>query len=466
MRDADAIRRDLAEHALTVQYEDLPPPAVENTRRRLFDMVGCAIGGSGLDDVRALADTLGAPTDEGATGIGFGRSFPVQDAALLNCVAGRSFDWGPLTLIVDGERVPSHISETSVLTGLAVGEHLGVTGEELLAAITVGDDLAARIWLAAGDRPMPGSGAGAVSAFEQWGTVTTFASATIAGRLFGLTQDELEEALALGVSMMSGAGHGLWDGAASFKLSQGASARNGILAARLAAAGWTGIDEPLFGDGGYYGVFETGCDAPELLLENLGENFNLEVCFKPYPGGRPTDAPIEAAIALAREEDIEPAEVAELMVRPRALPGHYAKPFEPDDYPTGHALFSFKYAAASALVRGRAGNAEYTPDAVGDPTVRDLIDRTTLEAIERELDSWGAEVVVRTVTGEERSRFVPVPQGDPPNPMSTDALVEKFRGQARFAGTFEDVEGLIERLLGIEGEDTVREVAGMARDET
>lgn len=464
--DTDGILDALASTVLGTDFDDLPEVVVENTKSRTLDMIGCALGGSGLDDVRALAATLGAPTGGfGATGIGFGQAFPVHDAAMVNCIAGRSFDWGPLTLVFDDGRIPSHISETTVLTGVAVGEHRQITGQELITSIVVGDDLAARIWLAAGDRPMPGEGSGPASGFEQWGTVTTFSAAAIAGRIFGLRESELKHALALSISMMSGAGHGLWDGATSFKLSQGAAARNGILAARLAQAGWTGIDDPLLGDRGYYSIFETGCDALEWLHEDLGSTFYVEECFKPYPGGRPTDAPIEAAIRLAREDTVDPAEVEELIVRPKALSAHYAKPYEVGEYPTGHALFSFKYAAASALVNGRAGNEEYTPAAVKNPKVQELIERTTLEPTDREVDPGGAEVEVRTSGGRSMRKVVPVPRGDPPNPMSTDELIEKFEAQARFAGTVDQaaVEDIVDRIDDLEDADDVSPIPSLAR---
>lgn len=464
--EEDELLVSLASSALTTEFEDLPDPVVENTRLRVLDMIGCALGGSRLGDVRSLASMFGRPVDgTEASGIGFGRTFPVQDAAMVNCVAGRSFDWGPLTLVVDGKRVPSHISETSILTGLAVGESVGVSGRDLLTAIIVGDDLAARIWLAAGERPMPGEGSGPASGFEQWGTVTTFAAATIASRLFDLGESELIQALGLSVSMMSGAGHGLWDGATSFKLSQGAAARNGILAARMAKSGWTGIEEPLLGGRGYYNIFETGCGAPGWLREDLGRTFIVERCFKLYPGGRPTDAPIEASIRLAQEEDIDPGEIEEFVVRPKALASHYAKPYELGTYPTGHALFSFKFAAANAVVNRRAGNAEYTPAGIQDPGVQNLIERTTLEAIDRDLESWGAEVEARTTDGRILTRFVPVPRGDPPNPMSTGELIEKFKDQAEFAGNVSSdaTDEILDQVLHIEDMTDISAILALAK---
>lgn len=457
------ILRALSTNVLETTFDGLDQEVRDNARRRLLDMIGCAIGGAGLDDVERMVEIFtesqGAP---GATVLGYGVELPVPDAAMVNCIMGRSFDWGPLTLVVDGNRIPSHVSETTVLTALAVGEYLEVDGEELLTAIVVGDDLATRIWMAAGDRGQPGESAQPRPGFEQWGTVTTFGATAIAGRLLGLTSAQLENAFGIAINLIAGAGHGLWEGATTFKLSQGTSARSGILAARLANAGWVGVDRPLFGErGGYYSVFETGCGRPEHLYEDLGATFHVEVCFKTNPGGRPTDAPIEAALALAGAHEFRSDAIEEVVVRPATIASHYSKPYEVGEYPTGHALFSYKYATANALLRGHASNEDYTEERIRDPEVQRLVQRTRLEESEKDR---GAEVEVGLVDGRTFVEYVPVPPGDPSNPISWDRLVEKFTTQVRFFGApgEEDARALIQAIEEVETLDDVSVLPALA----
>jgi len=461
--DEDEILRELSENVLRTTFSDLDRPVVSNTKQRLLDMVGCAIGGAGLEDVEQLMDVFrGRDSEPGATVLGYGSKLSLPDAAMVNCIMGRSFDWGPLTLVVDGERIPSHITETSVLTALAVGEYVQASGEELLTAIVVGDDLASRMWMAGGTRWDPDESSGPSTGFEQWGTVTSFASTAIAAHLFDLSVSELENAFGVVINMISGAGHGLWDGATTFKLSQGTSARSGILAAQLAESGWVGIDRPLFGErGGYFTVFDNGCGYPELLYEELGETFYTEVCFKTNPGGRPTDAPIEAAVTLVQEYGFTPRDIESVIVRPSVMAGHYTKPYEIGEYPTGDALFSYKYAAANALVRGRAINEDYTEEGIRNPDVQRTIQRTTLEELDKEK---GAEVEVTLADGPTISEYVPVPPGDPSNPLTWEELEEKFRTQVEFSETIsrEDSQKLIEQIKSVEQLRTVTSLPELA----
>ncbi|HTY81697.1 MAG TPA: MmgE/PrpD family protein, partial [Dehalococcoidales bacterium] len=125
----------LSGNVLNTRFEDLSPAVVENTKRRILDMIGCGIGGSNAPGNAVLADMLGKWGGKGeATLLGFGYKAPVDIAAMVNCVFGRSFDWGPLVIIMeDGERHASHNSETTVLTAVTVGASLGVNGKGLIS---------------------------------------------------------------------------------------------------------------------------------------------------------------------------------------------------------------------------------------------------------------------------------------------------------------------------------------------
>jgi 2-methylcitrate dehydratase PrpD len=464
----------LSANVLNTRFENLDQATVDNAKRRIIDMIGCAIGGARLPDMVALVELVkdwGGKKE--ATILGHGIKAPAHDVAMVNCLMGRSFDWGPLTLLINGKlypgerygkRFPTHTSETTVLTALTLGESKGISGRELITATVVGDDLAARLWIAAGDRPLPGQGTGRQPGFEPWGTVTTFGAAAIAGRLLGLNDSQMKNAFGIAINLMSGAGSGLWDGATIFKLSQGTSARSGIIAAQLAKAGWTGIKDPLFGErGSYYTVFANGCNHPELLTGDLGKKYHTEVVFKPYPGGRPTHAPIDAALALVRKHDIKADDIEEVILRtsPPATAAHYAKPYKVGDYPTGDALFSYKYSVASALVRKSAKNEDYTEEYIRDPRVQALISRVKLADLPQ---PEGIELEVKMKDGCQFSEYVRVALGEPANPLSRDGLMAKFMTQVEFSQTVsqrdaEKLLGLLERLEEVDNVTKIVELA-------
>jgi 2-methylcitrate dehydratase PrpD len=265
--------------------------------------------------------------------------------------------------------------------------------------------------------------------------------------------------------MISGAGSGLWDGATTFKLSQGSSARSGIVAAQLARAGWTGIEDPFGTGNSYYPIFEKDRELPELLTEDLGKKFYVEVVFKLYPGGGPTQLTTPCALTLARKHDIKADNVEEVVLRtsPPATAAHYAKPYKLGDYPTGDALFSYKYSVASALLRKTAQNKEYTEESVRDPEVQALIGKVMLAGLDR---PEGVEVEVKMKDGRTLSEYLDRRMGsDEPGALpSRDFLVDKFMEQVEFTRMVnkEDAEAIMGLVDRLEEVDNVAEIVRLA----
>jgi 2-methylcitrate dehydratase PrpD len=344
----------LSSNVLNTHFENLDPAVVDNTKRRILDMVGCGIGGSNAPGNAVLAEMVGKWEGTGdATLLGYGYKAPVDLVTMVNCIFGRSFDWGPLVIIMDdGERHASHNSETTVLTAVTLGASKCISGKELIATLVAGDDLVARVQMGSGVHhpgKMPAGAARNGGGFDEWGTKTTFGAAAIAGRLFGLTEFQMRNAFGIAINMMAGAGGGLWEGANTFKLSQGTAARSGINAAQLAKGGWIGISDPLTS---YYYIFTGGIAHPDMIIKDLGKKYYVEQVFKPWPGGRPTNAATQLAITLAKKYEINPDDVKEAIYRTSpgiATAPHYTKPYKVGYYPTGDALFSFVYAVANGL---------------------------------------------------------------------------------------------------------------------
>ena len=154
--DGQAVLEYLSGRILNTRYEDIDSKTIENTKTRLWDTIGDALGAVPLPDIHALVELVkGWEGKEEATILGYGYKVPVQDAAFVNCTMCRGFDRGPLAYTFQGRVVPHHVSETTVLTALTLGESKAVNGKELLTAMILGDDLAARLHLA-NDRPLPG----------------------------------------------------------------------------------------------------------------------------------------------------------------------------------------------------------------------------------------------------------------------------------------------------------------------
>ncbi len=471
--NGEAVLEALSANILNTRFEDIDRETIDNTKTRIFDTIGCAIGGATLPDIISLVKMVEDwGGKEEATIIGHGVRAPAHEVAFVNCTMCRGFDRGPLAYIFNDRIVPHHVSETTVLTALTLGESKGISGRELITALVVGDDLAARLHLA-NDHPLPGEyrkpgegpPPGSIPQTGMMVSTPTYGAAAIAGRLLGLNQRQMRNTLGL-VGRSDGFGGGIWDGAPTFKIGQGTSARGGIVAALLAKGGWTGAIDPFFGGSGFDGGGPRQYDHPEMFTEDVGKKFYVEVLFKPYLGGGPTQAPIAASVALVHKHGIKADDIEEAILRtsPGVATGlHYARPYKVGDYPTGDALFSYKYAVASALTRGTAQNKDYTEEAIRDPGVQALIGKITLALAELD-KTEGVEVEVRLKDGRTLSEYVAQAQGEPSRPLPRETLVNKFMEQVEFSQMVsrkaaEEIKELVDNLEEVDNVAKIVELA-------
>jgi 2-methylcitrate dehydratase PrpD len=458
--------QSLSRNVLNTRFEDLDPAVVDNTKRRILDMLGCAIGGSNAPGNAVLAELAGQWGGKGdATLLGYGYKAPADIAAMVNCIFGRSFDWGPLVIIMDdGERHASHNSETTVLTAVTVGASKGISGKELITSLVVGDDLVARVQIGSGGgHPgrMPAGAPRRGAGFDEWGTKTTFGAAAIAGRLLGLTAFQMLNAFGIAINMMAGAGGGLWEGANSFKLSQGTAARSGVNAAQLAKGGWIGISDPLTS---YYASFTGGITQADMITRELGKKYYVEQVFKPWPGGRPTNAATQLAITLAKKYDIKAENIEEAIYRTSpgiATAPHYTKPYKVGYYPTGDALFSFVYAVANGLSTRTSKGDNFTEAGIRNPQTQSLIKRVTLATLDK---PEGVELEVRLKDGRTYSEYLLMAVGDPSNPLSRQGLIQKFMDQVQFSQKVRvnDAKKIIEMVENLEEIDNIQRIIEFA----
>jgi 2-methylcitrate dehydratase PrpD len=203
----------------------------------------------------------------------------------------------------------------------------------------------------------------------------------------------------------------------------------------MAQAGWTGVQDALSSRFGYFKQFTHGIDHPEILTEDLGRKYYTEGVFKPYPGGRPTHTPIDAALALIHQHqiNIDAIEEIELGLSPKESYFHYMKPFQMGRYPHGDALFSYQYSIASALVMRSVTQANFTEESIHDPKVQALIPRIKMTKISKE---EGIELRILMKGGRKFSQYFREATGEPPhNQLTREEIKNKFMTQVTFSHT-------------------------------
>lgn len=446
----------IAEHVVRSRFADLDRAAIDALKLRLLDLTGCAIGGVRGEGGRALAGAIAAGGGGPASVFGTGLRAAPRDAAMANAVLARTFDFEVMTVSVDGVVVPSHHAPTTVMTALALAEQHRTDGKAFLTALAVGDDLAARTLAAAG-----------IDFNDGWDGVplhATMAAAAIAARFTGLDARATRHAIGIAADQIGGTVQSIWDGASAWKVQQGLAARNGIFAAELAKAGWSGMADPLLAPCGFYAQFTPGCVRPALLTKDLGRAWHGEVYFKPWPSCAANHPAIECALSLRQKARLEPGSIrsVRIVVEPRILDLFIAKPLLPGPSPHSQANFSIRFATATALLRGHLRQDDYDQGPRADPALLSMIDRTVLAP----LPPGGKGVIVEATLadGSIVSEALPGrPRHYPEVAGSTRTEVEaKFRQQVAFAGNVpaDRADLIARRIADIEHE---RDMAGFVR---
>lgn len=455
MTNETAIEK-LSANVIDTRFEDLDPTTVESTKYRIIDTLGCLIGGS---RDTGNPELVGLLKDEGgkeeATILVHGGKVPAGNAALVNSVMARSFDFEPVSPLVDGINTPGHVSGTTVPTAVTMAEAVNAGGREMIAALLVGDNVAARILAA--------SGFGFTLGWDGTGTVNTFGAAAIAGRLLGLDKLQMRNAFGIVLNQIGSTFQIIWDGTTAFKLPQGLSARSGVFAAQLAKAGWTGPEDALFSNFGYYKMFTEGCQKPEFLTGDLGKVYYADGTIKPYPCCRITHAAIDCALALLKDSGIKADDIQEanLYVAQGGIDHRCGHPFKIGPFPHGNAAFSYKYAVGTALLYGSVKPEHFTEKAIRDNHINTFMDKIKLIADDDLPFERGARLELFLKDGRKLTESTEIARGDPiHNPMSKEDIIAKFWTNIEFSQIIskDKASELLSTVENLEELDSVRKL--------
>ncbi len=443
----------MIDNILNTRFENIPGAAIDHAKDRIIDTVGCLICGANdagnPELLKIVRDWGGKP--EGRILV-HGDAMPVGTAAMVNAIICRSFDFEPVSPLVDGRSAPGHISGTTVTTALTVGDAYNVNGKELLAALLAGDDMAARMLVA-------GEGSGAGRGRDHVGQVNSFGATAIAGRLMGLDSPQLRNAFGLIVDHLGGVQRMISETVTGFKLSQGTSARDAVFCVQLAREGWTGIEDALLSEGGYYALFTGGVRDPDILVKNLGSDYYSDGTFKPYPCCRMNHAGVDCALTVVNEHRIKAGDIEEVVLyaAPGALRDIIGQPFRIRNSAHASAGFSLQYCVANVLLRGSSRPEHYTDEAIRDPAITDLTGKMRMAELTKG-STESARVTVRMKDGKEFDEFTEIARGDPRNPISREELLAKFWTNIDFSRTVtrENAGRFLKMVEHLENVDSVK----------
>ncbi len=447
----------LIDNILNTKFEDIPSDNIEHAKDRLLDTIGCMVCGAndiGNPELLSIVRDWGGKPE--ARIFVHGDKVPAPTAAMVNCIMARSFDFEPVSPVIDGQQLPGHISGTTTMTALTLGDMQGVSGRELLASLLVGDDMATRVLLA-------GKG-GTRRGYDHVGQANSFGATAIAGRLMRLSHEQLKHAFGLILNHLGGAQRMISDTATGFKLSQGNSARDAIYCVRLAQAGWTGAEDALLSEGGYYSMFTDGIKDPDLLTKDLGKNYYSDGTFKPYPCCRMNHAVVNCAVDIVADNHISADDIEKVIIymHPGAMRDVIGQPFRIKNSPHASAGFSAQYTVASTLLRGSSRPEHFTEEAIRDTKLSDFLKKVSMaELKEGNMESGRVRVVMKD--GREFDKFIEIAKGDPRNPLSREELLAKFWMNIDFSRTItrKNAEKVVKLVEDLENLDSVKKLVDL-----
>jgi 2-methylcitrate dehydratase PrpD len=421
----------VSEFIVNVKYEDIPENVIALGKKTILDGFGLALAGSASSIgpiIRRYIETLGCAEGETSV-IGTSMRAPARFAALANGISIHADDY-------DDTGSALHVAAPIVPATFALCELGHRSGKELMLAFHVGVEVASKI----GDAISPrhnGDG------FHTTGTCGSFGSAAACAKLRGLAAKQTAYALGVAASEASGLRDNF--GSMTKPFHAGHAAENGIVAADLAAIGWTAADDILEAPLGFFQAAGGGFD-PSAIVNRLGNPWMFASpgdLIKRFPCGTIQQAFMDEMLRLVHDHNITAKEVERVEVGGNR--GNLTTLFRHHPTTGLEAKFSMEFAMSILLVEGKAGLSQFTDAVVQRTDVRDMIQRVSFY-VDPEFDKQASQggnfqavlveggiIKIHMKDGKIISGRTQPAKGSPENPMTYDEVADKFRGNAEFA---------------------------------
>ncbi len=413
----------------TVKWPGVPAEAAHLAKRCVIDGLGVVLAGSTTQGSTNLPDQV-RRTDAGSESTVFAPE-PFRASAgaagLLNGTSGHALDWDVTQLSTTADRIfglLTHPTVPPLSAALAVGERLRVSGQQFLEAFLTGFEVECKI----SESIHPSH---YKKGFHSSGTVGTFGAAVATAKLLKLDAEKTAHTLAIAASMASGIRVNF--GTMTKPLHVGRAAQNGIMAAELAAGGFTGGKDALDPPWGFFRVFsfDEGFD-PDRIIGRLGNPYTIVspgVSIKPYPCGVLGHPTMDAMRELVTKHDVQPSQIKAIRVRAGS------NILNPLRYKIAtnelEAKFCPAFMVSAIALRRKAGIHEFTDEFVRSAPVQEMMARCE-NILDKDIEAKGFEKIRstvevdltdgRTLVQEADERY----RGGPDRPFTREELHGKF----------------------------------------
>ncbi|MSQ06428.1 MAG: MmgE/PrpD family protein [Dehalococcoidia bacterium] len=450
----------LSSFACQLSYEDLSPQVVHQVKRTLADTLGCAMGGFTSEPAkiaRRMAGMVGGSLPARILGT---EHYSAPDmAGFANGVMVRYLDCNDSYFSPGGGHPSDMIAAT-----LALADPLGADGREVITSIVLAYEVFCRL----SDQVVGGD-----FGWDQ-GMFSGIGAACAAGKIMGLNQEQMGHAISLSVVpnlplRATRVGElSMWKGCAA-----ASATRAGIFAAQLAQEGMAGPYQPF---DGRFGLWEQAVGHPVEIApfpssnragsrggHGPAEEFRIaETTFKFFPSQIHTQGPIGLALELRAQ--VAPSEIASIRIQSyhSAVSSAAEEPEKWDPKTRETADHSIPYLVAVALQDGAVTPASFTTQRIGDPALRPLIAKMTIEEnpefTQRYPAEYNCRIEVTTRAGKPLVAATAYPKGNRRNPLADAEVDTKFRRLASSVLAEAQCDRALELVWSLEQQPSLEEL--------
>jgi len=265
------------------------------------------------------------------------------------------------------------------------------------------------------------------------------AAAGVAGRILGLDEEKIVNALGIAYHQCSGNGQCVNEGALTKRMGPGFAAKGGITAALMAEKGITGAHDCLEGELGLFNLYHKGEYDAKPLTADLGKRFmGVNVGMKPYPCCKGAHSYVDVALALVNKHDIRAEDVQEITIFCTDKTNFLLSPLEKRSHPENpvDSQFSIPWGVAVVFARGRAGIGDFTEEAIISQDILEVSSKIHVEEDSGLVGSAGmapAKIGVTTKQGQTYSEQAQESPGSSQTQLPFSAYERKFRDCASYS---------------------------------
>lgn len=437
-------------------------PVITAAKVNVFDTLACVAAGSSapaVAEARELAvEWGGAPQ---ASILSFGDKVPAHHAAWVNGTMAHARDYDDTH-----DAAVLHAGVSVVPAALAAAElRGGASGADFIAGVAAGLETICRLGVA--------TQIGIIeSGFMYTPLFGHFAATVAAGRVLGLNENQMVNALGIAYSQVSGNHQVTRDGALTKRMQPGFAAKAALISVQLAQRNVRGAQATFEGIDGFLRVYlHDRCDR-EVLRDGLGQRYEFtQLSYKPYPCCRFNHTAIDAGLALRASKGIAAGRVRRVRVGVnRQAYEAVCTPIDARKLPPTivHAQFSIPYNVAAALIDGRVGLGHFSESSIHREDLLALAQRVDTfvdDDIER---GWSrnispADLQIDMEDGTTHTLRVDLPLGHPSRPMSTADFDAKAADCFRVSGRSLGEKAPRQLRDLVDGLESLDDVRGLAR---